>query len=475
MELVAKEKAGRFRWLGYSGFNHEARNRPKHGGPLLDQLIPSLATLVEPFRSCFRLEVFHTFQTLLVAWVVCPGPRTLSEVWQATGLAARRHHDIAYAVFRSAVWEWDDLGKVLATLILAHLVPGGIVWLVVDDTLCHKRGAKVAFGGFFLDAVTSSRKHKTFRFGLNWVVLGIAVTLPFRPDRHFCLPVLWRVYRKKGQTGHQKRTALAAALARTLAEHCPDRTFWLVGDAAYVNATLLRDRPANLHVLGPVPWKAALYAPPPPRQPGQKGAPRKKGARLPTPKEMLADTATYPAVEQTLVFPKGERTLRLQTVRGVLWYHACKNAAVVVVLVRDVAGEWRDEALVATDPEATAAFVIQGYCRRWSIEVAFFDSKQSLGLHEPRVRCERSVERAHPLAWFVLSVTVLWYAVAGQGGPQVERERPWYRDKKSPTFSDMLGALRLQLWENHIVGPAGDHPLTPEVVKTLLHWLSAVR
>ena len=124
----------------------------------MDQLIPTLAALVAPFRDCFRAEVFQTFQVLIAGWVVCVGPRTISEVWQATGLAAKRHHDTAYAVFRSAAWEWDDLGLVLATLVLAHLVPGGEVWIVVDDTLCHKRGAKVAFGGIFLDAVMSSRR-----------------------------------------------------------------------------------------------------------------------------------------------------------------------------------------------------------------------------------------------------------------------------------------------------------------------------
>ena len=59
----------------------------------MDQLIPSLATLVESFRDCFHPQVFPTFQALLAGWIVCLGPRTLSEVWQATGLAARRHHD----------------------------------------------------------------------------------------------------------------------------------------------------------------------------------------------------------------------------------------------------------------------------------------------------------------------------------------------------------------------------------------------
>ena len=185
----------------------------------MDQLIPSLATLVESFRDCFHPQVFQTFQALIAGWIVCTGPRTISDVWQATGLAAQRHHDTAYAVFRSAAWEWDDLGIVTATLILTHLIPGGVAWVVVDDTLCHKRGARVAFGGIFLDAVLSSKEHKTLRFGLNWVVLGIAVPVPLRPDRSFCLPVLWRLYRKKGQDGYQTRPQAAA-------ERCHDRIGW---------------------------------------------------------------------------------------------------------------------------------------------------------------------------------------------------------------------------------------------------------
>jgi len=46
----------------------------------MDQLIPSLATLVESFRDCFHPQVFQTFQTLIAGWIICLGPRTLSEV-----------------------------------------------------------------------------------------------------------------------------------------------------------------------------------------------------------------------------------------------------------------------------------------------------------------------------------------------------------------------------------------------------------
>jgi len=440
----------------------------------MDQLIPSLAALVEAFGDCFHPQVFSTFQSLIAGWIVCLGPHTISGVWQATGLAAKRHHDTAYAVFHSAAWEWDDLGIILATLILTHLVPGGIVWIAVDDTLCHKRGAKVAFGGIFLDAVLSSKRHKTFRFGLNWVVLGIAVPIPMRADRYFCLPVLWRLSRKKGQPGYKPRPRSAAELARTLAEANPDRTFWLVGDSAYVNAALLQGRPANLQVIGPLHWKAALFERPEPRQPKQKGATRKKGERLPTPKAMIEDTTRYPAELIEIAFPQLTRKLRVQVIRDVLWYRGSKTDPVAVVLVRDPLGHWRDEALVTTDPSATAAFVIQGYSRRWSVELAFFDSKQHLGLHDPRVRSERSVERAHPMAWFLESLVILWYCVDGHRGSQVERDRPWYKKKAAPTFTDMLGALRLQMWEHKISGESGEEVPSSEYIRRLLHTLSAV-
>jgi DDE superfamily endonuclease len=440
----------------------------------MDQLIPGLAALVEAFRDVFHPQVFSTFQALIAGWIVCLGPHTISEVWQATGLAARHHHDTASAVFHSACWEWDDLGIVLATLILTHLVPGGVVWVAVDDTLCHKRGAKVAFGGIFLDAVMSSKGHKTFRFGLNWVVLGIAVPIPMRADRYYCLPVLWRLFRKKGQPGYQTRPQSAAALARKLAQANPERTFWLVGESAYVNAAVLRDRPANLQVIGTLHWKAALYERPAPRQPKQRGASRKKGDRLPNPKAMIEDTTTYPAELLTIDFPKGARELRVQVIRDVLWYKGSKTDPVTVVLVRDPAGEWRDEALVATDPAAAAAFVIRGYCRRWGIERASFDSEQFRGLHDPRVRGARGAERAHPMAWFVGSLTILWYCVKGREGSHVERERPWYEDRVMPTFTDMLGALRLQMWEFKVYGESGEELPSPECIRKLLHKLSAV-
>ena len=116
----------------------------------MDQLIPSLAALVEPFRDCFHSQVFATFQTLIAGWIVCVGPRTISEVWQATGLAARRHHDTAYAVFHSACWARvlsESYGYSPAYFVSFR---GGAIealfpFMEVDSTLTGKRGVSLPF------------------------------------------------------------------------------------------------------------------------------------------------------------------------------------------------------------------------------------------------------------------------------------------------------------------------------------------
>ena len=188
---------------------------------------------------------------------------------------------------------------------------------------------------------------------------------------------------------------------------------------------------------------------------------------------MIEDVTTYPAELMKIAFPQVTRELRVQVVRDVLWYRGTKTEPVALVLVRDPSGEWRDVALVTTDPSASAVFVIQGYRQRLSVELAFFDSKQHLGLHEPRVRSERSVERAHPMAWFLESLVILWYCVDEHRGSHVERDRPWYTAKVTPTFTDMLGALRLQLREEKICGESGEEPPSPDCIKRLLHTLLA--
>jgi hypothetical protein len=415
----------------------------------MNQCIPSLTLLLLPLAGAFRQEAFAMFCAMTGAWIVCLGRRSISRVWETTGQAQQRDASAAFRLFSQAAWNWDEVCRLLAVQILATLVPGCKVWLVADDTLCHKRGARVAFGGIFLDAVLSTKKHKILRYGNNWVMLGIVVELACRPQRYFCLPIAWRVYEKKGTKSkqeHQTKGQLAAALIGMVATWFPGREFVVVADSAYIGKHLLKNRPGNVEMVGPLCWDAALYEAVDEPVRGQR-----YGKRLATPKALLADEQQWPAKRVRIKFKDAcVRALDVKVIRDVCWYSAAGSAPVQIVLVRDPQGKWRNEALVCTDLSLPAREVITGYCRRWSVEVAFCDGKQLLGFHDPQVWCARSVERAAPMAWFVGSLLILWYVVAGHAGDQAERERPWYKNKETPTMADILAACRYQMWENWI-------------------------
>ncbi len=156
---------------------------------------------------------------------------------------------------------------------------------MVDDTLCHKRGAKV-----LLLAASSSMPSsvpantRSSASGLIRVTLGLVVQLPFCPDRCFCINLLWRVYSKevKGlphQTKSQRRDRWSIPLAIWL----PERTFHLAAlSLPIMGAKLLRDLPANVQAVGPIHPKANLtFSQPAPQEKA------KNAERLPTPTEMM--------------------------------------------------------------------------------------------------------------------------------------------------------------------------------------------
>lgn len=403
-----------------------------------------LLVLLAPFSVCFSEPVFATFSVMVAAWVVCLGRRTISRVWQTTGRSGCEDHSKAYRLFNAAVWNWDDLGRIMLLELLCDLIPGSFVWLVVDDTLCHKRGAKVAFGGIFLDAVLSSRKHKIFRFGVNWVTLGVVVQLPFRKDRFFCINLLWRVYSKKVKgLPHHTKSQLARQMLELVATWLPDRTVYVVADSAYMGKHLLRGLPGHVCAIGPIHPKASLTQPLPDEYTGK----RKKGEPLPTPTGMLNETE-YQSKNLVLALPNGEKKkLQVKVVKQVCWYPVLGQREMQLVLVHDPAGKWRDEMLLSTDSKLSAREVILGYMRRWSVEVCYWESKELLGLHEAQVWNLQAVQRAHPMAWFVGGLVLVWYAKYGQEQEQAKWQRRWYRHKVGPTFADMLAAMRLHLWK----------------------------
>jgi hypothetical protein len=235
--------------------------------------------------------------------------------------------------------------------------------------------------------------------------------------------------------------ALVAGWAAVLA---PERTVYVVGDTAYVNRTTIEDRPANVEVLGPLHPDAALFAPPPPRQPGQKGRPRTKGVRRPSPTAQ-ARARRSDSWHRLPVTLYGRAVTPLVFRGTALWYGVLRTAPLRYVVVRDPSGRRQDAAFCCTDLRASAAFILETYAARWTLEVTFSLLKGLLGFEEPQNQTERAVRRTAPFAGLVFALVVLWYAAELQAGRAATwLVRPWYRRKPAPSFADVLATLRGQ-------------------------------
>jgi hypothetical protein len=66
--------------------------------------------------------------------------------------------------------------------------------------------------------------------------------------------------------------------------------------------------------------------------------------------------------------------------------------------------------------------LVARYASRWSIEVAFFDARQTLGVGEARNRLRTAVERTVPFGLICQSLTIIWFTTAGHT-PDVAAER----------------------------------------------------
>ena len=173
------------------------------------------------------------------------------------------------------------------------------------------------------------------------------------------------------------------------------RAVYAVGDSAYARQALPGRRPATVHVISRLRLDAALWTRPRRRLPGQTGRPRKRGTRVPAPQALAATWRRWRLLPVTLY---GRAVTPQVFALTALWYAALPEHPVRIVVVRDPTGRRQDEAFFCTDTGAAEAFILEGYARRWTLEVTFHESKQWLGLADPQTQVARAVRRTAPFA-----------------------------------------------------------------------------
>src|SRR5207248_2976355 len=115
------------------------------------------------------------------------------------------------------------------------------------------------------------------------------------------------------------------------------------------------------------------------------------------------------------------------------------------VLLRDPAGQFVPQALLATDVEAEPLQIIEWYLLRWQLEVTFHEARAHLGMETQRQWSDRAIARTTPTLLGLFSlVTLLAHPTMSQAGA-IQQTSAWYH-KPLPTFSDALALVRGALW-----------------------------
>lgn len=464
------------------------------------ELTATFMALLEVCQPVFTAPSFATFRFLMTGWILSVRHRYVTDLIVSSDSTGNGHFSDYHRFFSQAVWDIDQLWKCLAMLIIKTLIgKDATIVLAGDDTLCRKRGLGIFGTGMHHDALSSSKSKKICHWGHDWVDLCIVIGNPWwAPSKVFALPICMRLYRNRqgltkgkrqsakqptvsqkkaaskkakqaaaakkkaaaharavhqaDKTPHKTRPELMAEMIALVAAWFPDRKFVLVVDSLYSGQSVLSKLPDNFDLIGPVHANAALYAPAPPESKVRRGRRRKKGDRLKSAAAWEKDRTRF----QTLHFDQYglHGSLRVKTRTG-LYYKAGKDRLLRFVLSQDTVGGRPTRIFYSTDLSLQPKEILSAFSLRWSIEVTHFDCKQHLGLEDPANRVPLAVQRTAPMAMFLYSLTIVWYATEGHADFQIP-DRPWYGWKSQPSFADMLTTLRRKSWEEQLskVSPA---------------------
>jgi hypothetical protein len=200
-------------------------------------------------------------------------------------------------------------------------------------------------------------------------------------------------------------------------------------------------------VVGRLPSSAKLsQVPPTPRQ-QHRGAPRKKGDLLGSPKTLAQSAADW-------VLHPTEAGAELHAWCG-LWHAVLPGRLMRVVVLRRETNGARTSAGQRKPPPALAAFfttdlswsahdILRAYAARWSVAIAIRDANAFDGLGQDHCRNRQRIMGANTFRLVMAAARTLWFIAQVERGTGVHlcRYRPWYRQKVAPSQLDVVWACR---------------------------------
>lgn len=409
--------------------------------------------LLAMFSTHCSARIWTYAQVLITGAILARGQRTVTSILRVMGRSDETHFVNYHRVLQRAVWSSLAVSHTLLLLLLQTFVPTGPILIGGDDTIERRWGAKIAARGIYRDPVRSSHSHFVKASGLRWLTLMLLVPIPFA-QRVWALPFLTVLapserYSAGKVRAHKKLTDWMRQALLQIRRWLPDRAIVFVADSSYAVLDLLA---SMAQLATPITMvvrfrlDAALYEPAPARRPHQEGRPRKKGTRLPTLAQVVANPHTR-WQRHVVRYWYGELKRTIEITSGTaVWFH-CGHPAVPIrwVIVRDPLGKFKTQALLCTDLQAQPQQIVDWFVQRWQLEVTHREVREHLGVETQRQWSALAIARTTPALFGLFSLVTLLAHHLAQRGKVLIHQTAWYQ-KPRPTFSDALAAVRFELW-----------------------------
>jgi hypothetical protein len=431
---------------------------------------PEIIQLVATFAVAFSAPAFAKALVLLYGSILTPGRRTVSAALRATGHGDDAHFTNYHRLLNRDRWSPWVLSRLLLALMLRLcLQPDEPLLLVIDETLERRAGRRIRYKSWYHDAVRLTLPSSNVALGIRWQCLALLAPVPWSREP-WALPFMIvptpsaKLCARLGKKTRRTSPEWAAVMLTRVRRWQPDRRIIVVGDGAYAATHLVatcQSLTPPITLVARLRLDAQLYAPPVAPPPGRPGPKPQKGPRLASLADQFADPLAPWFSEAVPWYGACAKSLRFRSATA-LWHHPGRPPLPLRwVLVRPTTqpgphDRFRPTALFCSDPSLAPEQIITLFVSRWRIEVTFEDLRACLGFETQRQWSDRAIERTTPCLFGLFSLTVLMAMVRHPDQLPV-RQTTWYT-KSEPTFSDVLAAVRRDLWTPENSATSAEHP-----------------
>jgi hypothetical protein len=422
----------------------------------------SFGTLVMTlWQGVLSAPSWQNFTYLASGWAIASGRQTITTYLWGSGAAQVKHFSRYYAFLGGALYQRRYALWARVIRFGASLVPEQTIMAIrLDDAIMKKNGRHIQGAAHYRNGAGTARQAYRTLWGINLLWAIMRLPLQRWPGHCLSVPIGLELYLKETlantlKVPYRSRSALARRIVEHVAATLPTRAIRVATDGGYATQAFLRDLPRNVDVVGRFLLTAKLYQLPPPRVKGQRGAPRKKGALLGSPKTFATPSAAWQPHPQ-------EAGAFIQSWVG-LWHSVLPGRPIRVVVVwrphredgtqptgKKAFGRLKPlEAFFSTDVSLSPQAILETYEDRWAIEIDIRDGHAYYGVAQDQCRKFAHIVGANTFRLLMAAARTLWFIISSEqrGDVVLQRLRPWYRHKVAPSQFDVAWACREVLQE----------------------------